>query len=86
MKGAAWHLGVESEVQGRPRDWHHGDVDGTHNQGEFTMSYHFDAIRATMDERLREAEKDRLVRALRLKDRAERTTQRARQALANLTA
>ncbi|MDH6574622.1 hypothetical protein [Kitasatospora sp. MAP5-34] len=50
------------------------------------MTYHFDAIRATIDERLREAEKDRLVRALRLKNRAERTTERARQALAGLTA
>ncbi len=50
------------------------------------MTYHFDAIRATIDERLREAEKDRLVRALRLKNRAERTTERARQALASLAA
>ncbi|GAA0703384.1 hypothetical protein GCM10010193_67840 [Kitasatospora atroaurantiaca] len=50
------------------------------------MTYHFDVVRATIDERLREAEKDRLVRALRLKNRAERTTQRARQALTNLAA
>ncbi|WP_371502547.1 hypothetical protein OG871_35890 [Kitasatospora sp. NBC_00374] len=50
------------------------------------MSHHFDAIRVTIDERLREAEKDRLVRALRLKNRAERVQQRARQALDSLTA
>jgi len=50
------------------------------------MTYHFDTARATIDERLREAEKYRLARALRLKNRAERTTQRAHQALTNLTA
>jgi hypothetical protein len=50
------------------------------------MTYQLDAARATIDERLREAEQYRLARALRLKSRAARTTQRARQALTNLTA
>ena len=46
--------------------------------------FHFDAARVTIDERLREAEKYRIARALQLKDRAERTVRRARQALADL--
>ncbi|MFJ1707054.1 hypothetical protein [Kitasatospora sp. NPDC088346] len=50
------------------------------------MSYHYEAIQATIDERLRVAEQDRIVRALRLKNRAERFQKRARQALDSLTA
>ncbi|MFI9272188.1 hypothetical protein ACIGXM_15900 [Kitasatospora sp. NPDC052896] len=50
------------------------------------MTYQLEAARATIDERLRAAEEYRLIRAARLKNRAERTTQRARQALTNLTA
>ncbi|WP_157537702.1 hypothetical protein [Kitasatospora azatica] len=48
------------------------------------MTYQLDTARATIDERLREAENYRLARALRLKNRAERTTRRAYQALTNL--
>ncbi|GAA2281488.1 MULTISPECIES: hypothetical protein [Kitasatospora] len=55
-------------------------------QGENTMTYQLEAIRATIDERLREAREYRLVRAVRLKNRAERATQRARQALTSLAA
>ncbi|WP_157543724.1 hypothetical protein [Kitasatospora sp. Root187] len=50
------------------------------------MTYHLETARATIDNRLREAETHRLVRALRLKSRAERTAQRAHQALSGLTA
>lgn len=50
------------------------------------MTYHLESARATIDNRLREAQNHRLVRALQLKSRAERTTQRARQALSGLTA
>ncbi|MDH6144324.1 MULTISPECIES: hypothetical protein [Kitasatospora] len=50
------------------------------------MTYQLDAARATIDERLREAAEYRVIRALRLKSRAERTTQRARRALTNLSA
>ncbi|MDH6129492.1 hypothetical protein P3T39_006481 [Kitasatospora sp. GP82] len=55
-------------------------------QGENTMTYQLEAIRATIDERLREAREYRLVRAVQLKNRAERAAQRARQALTSLTA
>ncbi|MEV0536134.1 hypothetical protein [Kitasatospora sp. NPDC050463] len=48
------------------------------------MTYHLELARATIDNRLREAEKHRLMRALRLKSRAERTTRRAHQALTSL--
>ncbi|MFD5433493.1 hypothetical protein ACFWJ4_15240 [Kitasatospora sp. NPDC127067] len=48
------------------------------------MIYNIEVARATIDERLREAEKHRLTRALRLKSRAERTTRRAHRALAGL--
>ncbi|WP_407991624.1 hypothetical protein [Kitasatospora sp. CMC57] len=50
------------------------------------MSFQLEAARATIDNRLREAEDHRLRRALRLRSRAERATQRARQALTSLTA
>ncbi|MFF7635102.1 hypothetical protein ACFZB9_18385 [Kitasatospora sp. NPDC008050] len=50
------------------------------------MTNHIDAARATIDERLREAQTLRLARAAQLKNRAERTGQRARRALINLTA
>ncbi|WP_329561219.1 hypothetical protein [Kitasatospora sp. NBC_01266] len=50
------------------------------------MTYHLEAARATIDERLREAAEHRIVRAARLRNRAERTTRRARQALTSLTA
>jgi hypothetical protein len=50
------------------------------------MTYQLDTARATIDERLREAEQYRLVRAVRLTDRAERAARRAYQALTNLTA
>ncbi|MFE9426518.1 hypothetical protein ACFYNO_26555 [Kitasatospora sp. NPDC006697] len=50
------------------------------------MSYQLDTARATIDERLREARDYRLARALRLKYRAERTSQRARKALTDLSA
>ncbi|MCX4751321.1 hypothetical protein OG455_38470 [Kitasatospora sp. NBC_01287] len=50
------------------------------------MNYRLEAARVTIDDRLREAEEHRLLRALRLRNRAERTTQRARRALTNLTA
>ncbi|WP_457031507.1 hypothetical protein [Kitasatospora sp. P5_F3] len=49
------------------------------------MTFHFETARATIDNRLREAERHRLARALRLKSRAERTTRRARQALTSVT-
>ncbi|MED7949729.1 MULTISPECIES: hypothetical protein [unclassified Streptomyces] len=48
------------------------------------MTYHIDVARATIDDRLREAEKHRLVRALRLKSRAERSARRAHRALTSL--
>lgn len=50
------------------------------------MTYQLDAMRATIDERLREAQQYRIARAVRLTNRAERAAQRARQALTNLTA
>jgi hypothetical protein len=50
------------------------------------MTYQLDAARATIDERLREAKKYRLARAVWLRNRAERTAQRAQHALTNLTA
>ncbi|GAB2741405.1 hypothetical protein [Kitasatospora kifunensis] len=50
------------------------------------MTYQLDAARATIDERLREAENYRAIRAVRLKSRAERSLQRAHQVLTNLTA
>ncbi|MGF1431063.1 hypothetical protein [Kitasatospora sp. LaBMicrA B282] len=50
------------------------------------MTIQLDAARATIDERLWEAEKYRLARALRLKNRAERATRQVRQTLTNLTA
>ena len=50
------------------------------------MSYQLDAVRATIDERLREAEMYRLVRSARHQSRVERVSRRARQALSNLTA
>ncbi|MFF2042771.1 hypothetical protein ACFVVX_20300 [Kitasatospora sp. NPDC058170] len=49
------------------------------------MTYHLEVARATIDERLREAENNRIMRALRLKNRAERTARRAHRALASLT-
>ncbi|MFE6052483.1 hypothetical protein ACFQ6N_17145 [Kitasatospora sp. NPDC056446] len=48
------------------------------------MTYHLEVARATIDERLREAEKHRLLRALRLRSRAERTARRAHLALTGL--
>lgn len=42
--------------------------------------------RELMSERMREAERERLVRAIRLQRRAERVTRRARHALSALTA
>ncbi|MFI6849684.1 hypothetical protein OG535_00135 [Kitasatospora sp. NBC_00085] len=48
------------------------------------MTYYIEVARATNDERLREAEKQRLVRALRLQSRAERTARRAHRALTGL--
>ncbi len=50
------------------------------------MTFHLETVRATIDDRLREAESHRLTRALRLKRRAERITKRADQALTSLTA
>ncbi|MFE0459629.1 hypothetical protein ACFW1A_10250 [Kitasatospora sp. NPDC058965] len=50
------------------------------------MTFHLDAARATIDERLRDAAEYRVARALRLKNRAERSTRRARRALTNLAA
>ncbi|WP_344444867.1 hypothetical protein [Kitasatospora nipponensis] len=50
------------------------------------MTFQLDAARATIDERLREAEQYRLLHAVRVKDRAERLTRRAHQVLTNLTA
>ncbi|WP_441248190.1 hypothetical protein [Kitasatospora sp. McL0602] len=44
------------------------------------MTYHLEAARATIDNRLREAENYRLARALRRKNRTTRPTRRARQA------
>ncbi|GAA1259188.1 hypothetical protein GCM10009665_56640 [Kitasatospora nipponensis] len=73
--------------EGGLRDWHQSDVDGPpHDQGEYTMTFQLDAARATIDERLREAEQYRLLHAVRVKDRAERLTRRAHQVLTNLTA
>ena len=88
MEGNKASLGVESEVpKGGPRARHHGDAGGTtRHQGEFTMSYQLDAVRATIDERLREAEMYRLVRSARPQNRVERVSRRARQVLSNLTA
>ncbi|WP_327071181.1 hypothetical protein OG500_36615 [Kitasatospora sp. NBC_01250] len=48
------------------------------------MTYQIDAARATIDERLREAQTLRLARAAQLRNRAERTGQRARRALTSL--
>ncbi|WP_354644518.1 hypothetical protein [Kitasatospora camelliae] len=48
------------------------------------MTYQLEAARTTIDARLREAQQYRLVRALQLKNRAERTGQRARQAISKL--
>lgn len=48
------------------------------------MTYQLDTARATIDERLREAEKYRLAHAMRLRDRAERSLRRAHQALTDL--
>ncbi|GAA1979794.1 hypothetical protein [Kitasatospora viridis] len=50
------------------------------------MTYQLDTARATIDARLLEAKEYRVARALRLKNRAERTSRRARQALTSLTA
>ncbi|MDH6117946.1 hypothetical protein [Kitasatospora sp. GAS204B] len=50
------------------------------------MTYRLDTAQATIDERLREAAEYRVLRAVRLKNRAERTTRRARRALTSLTA
>ncbi|MFF7635053.1 hypothetical protein ACFZB9_18120 [Kitasatospora sp. NPDC008050] len=50
------------------------------------MTYHLDTARATIDERLRQAENHRLRRAAQLKARAERTVERAQQALTSLAA
>ncbi|MDH6136825.1 hypothetical protein P3T37_006256 [Kitasatospora sp. MAA4] len=50
------------------------------------MTYQLDTARAMIDERLREAEKHRIIHAIRLRDRAERTIRRAHQALTDLTA
>lgn len=50
------------------------------------MTNQLEAARATIDERRRVSEEYRLIRAARLNHRAERATQRARQALASLTA
>jgi hypothetical protein len=61
-------------------------TDDPHHEGENTMTYQLDAMRATIDERLREAQQYRIARAVRLTNRAERAAQRARQALTNLTA
>ncbi|MER5863231.1 hypothetical protein [Kitasatospora sp. NPDC002040] len=44
------------------------------------MTYHLEAARATIDNRLREAEDYRLARTLRLKSRAARAAKRARKA------
>ncbi|MDF3298886.1 hypothetical protein [Streptomyces tropicalis] len=49
------------------------------------MSYELEA-RALLNERLREAERERIVRAFQLKSRAERAQRRARRALASLAA
>ncbi|WP_328954392.1 hypothetical protein [Kitasatospora purpeofusca] len=48
------------------------------------MTYHIEVARATIDDRLREAEQHRLARALRLKSRAERTARRAHRALTSV--
>jgi hypothetical protein len=50
------------------------------------MTYHLDAARATIDERLREAETYRLARSARPKNRAGRVSRRARKVLTSLTA
>ncbi|GGV38958.1 MULTISPECIES: hypothetical protein [Streptomycetaceae] len=50
------------------------------------MTYQIEELRATMDERLREAREYRLARAIRLKNRAERASLRARRALTSLAA
>ncbi|MEU8585518.1 hypothetical protein AB0C59_00660 [Streptomyces sp. NPDC048664] len=58
--------------------------EGPPPQGD-TMLY-ADQTRELMSERMREAERERLVRAMRLQRRAERVTQRARRALNVLAA
>ncbi|MFJ8436957.1 hypothetical protein ACIQ9P_37255 [Kitasatospora sp. NPDC094019] len=48
------------------------------------MTYHLDTARAIIDERMREAEQNRLARAVHAKNRAEAKTRRARLLLARL--
>lgn len=50
------------------------------------MSYQLDTARATIDERLREAQQHRLVRAARRENRTQLATQRVRRALTNPSA
>ncbi|MFJ8038983.1 hypothetical protein ACIRBX_00530 [Kitasatospora sp. NPDC096147] len=50
------------------------------------MTYNLATAQATIDQRLQEARTFRLARALKLRERAKRTNERARQALTSLNA